>query len=211
MLHTAIMTAAPHQRTAAVDEERARVRQWLTDLQARFGVTPVDIEKATGVSRATIYRWLDPRGGLVASRSRLAMIGRAYGVALPGEAAEAAVPEGFRDGEDAVPWDAGPAGAPENPNRFRYVVRSRVLELSGLLPGDILTVDMAEAPRPGDIVLAQLYDADGRGAKTRLRRYDPPFLLAHGMDTAAERPLSLYDGLVRVAGVVIESHRRMRG
>lgn len=80
------------------------------------------------------------------------------------------------------------------------------LNLSGVLPGDIVISDLSHAPREGQLVVAQAY-AQG-GAKTLVRKYAPPLLVPHSTN-AAHAPLNIDDDDVRVVSPVLKLVRVM--
>ncbi|RWN20376.1 MAG: helix-turn-helix domain-containing protein [Mesorhizobium sp.] len=84
--------------------------------------------------------------------------------------------------------------------RDPWVMRSRMLEMSGILPGDILIVDLNLQPRPKDIVCAQMYQWPLMKAETVFRVYEPPYLLTNSGSTS--RPVPVDDQDVIIRGVV---------
>lgn len=90
-----------------------------------------------------------------------------------------------------------------------WQVRNNALILEGYREGDFLLVDHNAAPRAraGEVVVAQVYDHQGGGATTLLRRYEPPVLVGCGFDPD-ERTVHVVDGKnVAIRGVVIASWR----
>lgn len=69
---------------------------------------------------------------------------------------------------------------------YALEVRDDSMNLSGILPGDIVISELDRTCKAGQIVVAQHYQ--GRGAKTVIRTYEPPLLLPHSTD-AAFKPL----------------------
>jgi SOS-response transcriptional repressor LexA len=130
-----------------------------------------------------------------------------------------AVTPGFSE-SDAAPWVPGPepAGAREvstvaqalggnRPGIDVWRVKGQVMALSGLLSGDFMLVDthQAERVKPGDLVVAQVYNP--RGATTVLRRYEPPVLVAASCDPTDGR-VHIVDGInVVIRGKVVASWR----
>ena len=90
-------------------------------------------------------------------------------------------------------------------------VRGSAMALAGLLDGDFILVDsqQAERVRPGDIVIAQVYNPSG--ATTVLRCFEPPVLLSASADPA-ERKVHVVDGVnVLIRGKVTASWRGFDG
>lgn len=101
--------------------------------------------------------------------------------------AEIVIP-GFSEG-DATPWepkqseDRKPQSVAEifgaRPGVDVWRLSSRSMAGSGYLPGDYILVDThaADKSKPGDVVLAQVYNRNGT-ARTVLRRWMPPVLIS---------------------------------
>lgn len=117
---------------------------------------------------------------------------------------------------EAVPYQAEPgdaaiiqALAPDARRADLWEMRSRALNLAGILPGDIMIVDLAPfIAAADDIVCAQRYRPGGE-AETVFRIFDPPYLVAVSNDTDFRKPL-LIDDHVSIMGRVLASFRRHR-
>lgn len=82
-------------------------------------------------------------------------------------------------------------------------VTSRALELDGILPGDIVFIERnGERARPGDIVLVEVQNHAQSPKSTIIRRYDPPVVTPHTMDTSIKRAHIVDDTSVVIAGKV---------
>lgn len=129
-----------------------------------------------------------------------------------------ALPPGLSEG-DAAPFTYAPSMPEvarhreiartmgERPGVDVWRVKGRAMMLAGLIEGDFILVDThaAERVRPGDIVIAQVYNP--RGAITVLRRFEPPVLVAASPDPADAR-VHVVDGEnVVIRGKVIASWR----
>lgn len=121
--------------------------------------------------------------------------------------------------EDAEPYEANVnervAFAPrrgENIDPWR--VRTAALDQIGIMPGDIVLVDLSsdavEQVKPLQAVIAQRYYGEDLGkAETMLRQFIPPAMLVTNSETMREMPLSLTDDDVHIKGVIIAIHRPM--
>lgn len=69
---------------------------------------------------------------------------------------------------------------------YALEVRDDSMNLSGILPGDIVISELDRPCKAGQMVVAQHYQ--GRGAKTVIRKYEPPLLLPHSTN-ASFKPL----------------------
>jgi transcriptional regulator with XRE-family HTH domain len=93
------------------------------------------------------------------------------------------------------------ASADYSAKAYALEVRDDSMNLIGILPGDIIISEMERPCKTGQIVVAQHYQ--GRGAKTIIRQYDPPFLLPRSM-TQTFKPLNLEDGHARLVSPVVK-------
>ena len=122
---------------------------------------------------------------------------------------------GFSDG-DAMPWigkgeatsDIGLALG-QRPGIDIWRVQGRSMMLGGLLPDDFILVDTfkSELVRPGDVVIAQIYDWQTGSARTVLRRFEPPVLVAASPDTDDARVHVVDGNNVAIKGKVVASWR----
>ena len=82
-----------------------------------------------------------------------------------------------------------------------FEVGDNSMSLAGMMEGDIVIADMQANVKSGDLVVVQHYQ--GGGARTLIRRYHPPLLMAYSSDGATE-PLSEHDEQVRIVSPVIK-------
>lgn len=94
--------------------------------------------------------------------------------------------------------------------RDPWVMRSYALETSGIMPGDVLIVDLNLQAQPKDIVCAQLYQWSKMDAETVFRVYEPPYLLLNSARLGTARPIAVDGNDVVIRGVVDGVLRRMR-
>lgn len=87
-----------------------------------------------------------------------------------------------------------------SPKAYALEVPDDSMNLSGILPGDIVISELDRACTPGQIVIVQHYQ--GRGAKTIIRMYEPPLLIAHSTSSSF-KPLSLDRDNVRLVSPLI--------
>lgn len=92
------------------------------------------------------------------------------------------------------------------PNTIALEVKDRSLDLSGVMPGDVVIVEMGRPAKPDDVVVVQYYMNDT--AQTILRKYQPPFLLPHSSQMDMER-LHEARETVRIVGPVVRLVRMM--
>lgn len=89
---------------------------------------------------------------------------------------------------------------PFGPQAFALEVKDDSLNLAGILPGDITVCDMGRECKAGETVVVQHYQRVG--AKTLLRKYQPPLLLPHSTNSA-HAPLREDDRNVRMVCPVV--------
>lgn len=68
----------------------------------------------------------------------------------------------------------------DRPGIDTWTIRSDAMNAMGMLAGDFILVDTRQADncKPGDVVIAQVYDWQTGSAITVVRRYEPPVLVA---------------------------------
>lgn len=209
--HLARSTAKSNTREAI----RRAQRQWLEAAVRTRGESASQIAKAAGVSDTTVTRFLNnPNYSGVLTPLTVQRISDYTGLAGPGveESAERSV-RAFR--EEATPYQAetGDSHAAAvtallagRAHAYAMVMRSTVLELAGVRPGDIMIIDPLVTPADGDVVCAQL--EDGLGATTVFRLFQMPNLVGATFDPRAVRPESVNGTTRRIVGVMTDLIRR---
>ncbi len=184
--------------------------QWFKQQQKRAGLTSFDLGDAIGRDRSVISKILNGYQRMTLDQARI--LADRLGVPLPlmleksgladAPTAQQLAP-GFSE-SDAAPYTPQPANEQrerqiatvmgQRPGVDVWRVKSRALALAGVLEGDFILVDThaAERVRPGDVVIAQIYNP--RGATTVLRRFEPPVLVAASADPADAR-VHVVDGV----------------
>jgi transcriptional regulator with XRE-family HTH domain len=204
---------APGARSRQRDRTRERVRAFIDAITAKTGDKIPTIADRSGVSRSTIYRWLEQEGSTNSTLDKLQQIADAYNLDNPfssgvlQSAANALTVGG--EGE-ALPYQGEMVSHALGilaPDQSFWKISSRALELAGYLPGDILKLDASLAPRPGDVVVAQIYDSRG-DAETVIRIFSEPYLIARTLDpNLADNPILVRPRDVKIVGVAIASLR----
>lgn len=210
----------PATTNADGEQTTARLhRDWLRRLPEWTGKSRGKIADETGIARTTLADPLkkDDPGISTLSARTIDKIVRAYGVPAPSSAADMMAPKVPRGlGEDAAPYDASDAGEVAAAVRAlksgsntidAWTLKTRALELEGYLPGDVVLVDLAAAPQPGDAVCAQVYDWQRMKAETVMRIYESAgavtLLLARSLDPQLHKPLVVDNERVIVKGVIL--------
>lgn len=186
-----------------MQDEATLIRHWLTDVMRRTGLKPTPLARRAGLAPSTLIRALDSDNPSLLERRSITKIVQTFGVPEPGRGTAT----GFF-AEDLLPCDhiAPSEGSDLTANQYLRLVGTRVLDLAGYLPGDLLTLDMSARPIEGDAVDAQVYDRTG--AETLLRYYDPPYLVTRTtQDALAAKPMLVDGERVRIAAIVVKSQR----
>lgn len=205
-----------------MDLTRDGVRAWLHDVLARTGDTATSLARKAGIAQTTLTRFLNDPDGPMLSLRTVSKISHVVGSA----------PTGF----EPPPPDIRPAASGLGEEEARgldlddprlsahlraalevlvrgrnaadvWELRSYALVHAGFLPGDLLVVDLGVVPKAGDIVCAQHYAWASGSAETIFRLYEPPYLVAAGLDKELRRPLVVDGERVIVKGKVTERVR----
>lgn len=88
-----------------------------------------------------------------------------------------------------------------SPKAYALQMQDDSLNLQGILEGDFMISELDRPCKSGQIVIAQHYQ--GRGAKTIIRKFEAPLLLAHST-TPGYTPLSTEHDEVRLVSPVLK-------
>jgi hypothetical protein len=197
-----------------VENVRRKQVAWIEAILRIKAWKPYRLASEADISHATLSKFLnDPAGAAQLNSYSVEKIAAAAGMP-PYITVAPQLQRGFAETE-AEPYVA----EPEDPLQAAiaaiiagrngidpWVMKSRALEAAGILPGDIMIVDLNAGPVDGRPVCAQLYDRQGR-AETVFRLYEKPFLVAASHDAALRRPVLIDDERVIIRGTVIASLR----
>lgn len=198
-------------------ELQATHRAWLVDLQKWTGKKLSPIAKGAGLNGTTLTRLAnDPEYAGALSQDVIDAIVTRYRVPPPGSVAGDAE-AGFGEAEQ-IPFAEAEADVRPIIEALRagrdsvtaWRLKSRALELAGILPGDVLAVDLDLSPADGDVVCVQVYDYDRGSAETVFRIYERGILLAASSDPQHRGVYDERDSAVGVMGVVVGSARPWR-
>lgn len=205
-----------------MDLTRDGVRAWLRDVLARTGDTATSLARKAGIAQTTLTRFLnDPDGPMLTLRT-VSKISHVVGSAPTGfeppppdiRPVAGGLAEDEARGIDLDDDRLSPhlRAALEVLVRGRnaadvWELRSYALVHAGYLPGDLLVVDLGIAPKAGNVVCAQHYAWASASAETIFRIFEPPYLIAAGIDRELRRPLVVDGERVIIKGVVTEMIR----
>lgn len=185
---------------------------WINAVREYLGVSLTELARRAKIAPSTLQRPVnDPAyNGMISGRTMAAVADVAglrpleYPSRMRGLAEADAIPFSYDDRNDAA----------DNLNRAvrelvkgrngrdAWVMKSYALELAGVMPGDVMIVDMNVTPRARDIVCAQIYDWSGMKSETVFRLYEAPYLLTHSLRANVERPVAVDNATVIIKGVV---------
>ncbi len=197
--------------------------KWFKAQQKKAGVTAEDIAQIRGRSRVNVSHILNGRQRMSLDWANafaqalghpVATILEKAGVMDASSAQQ--ISPGFAESDAApfipkgpearsVPTIAEAFGAKPGVDIWKITTAS--MALAGYLPGDYMLVDthQAERVKAGDVVVAQVYSP--RGAKTVLRRWMPPVLIAAAAPTEDEPVYVVDNDNVAIRGKVVASWR----
>ncbi|MGI2031968.1 LexA family protein [Rhizobium panacihumi] len=179
---------------------------WVASILASKHWTPHRLAVEAGLSPSALNKFLkDPTGTRTLNSYSVEKLVAASGMALDGMIATPP-----RQGVDAE------AKLVPAPDRFKdmgnvvsfWEVCTRALELVGYVPGDILVVDESLDARPGDIIVAKVFDRSGN-SEFIVRIYEQSYLRAATTDPDVMVPI-LMSKDVQICGVMVHSVRNRR-
>jgi transcriptional regulator with XRE-family HTH domain len=117
--------------------------------------------------------------------------------------------------EEATPFQpeegSFEAHFPLKPTQSWYRIADSRLEEIGLMPGDAVVIDIGKEAMSGlaigDVVIANLYSADGKSAETIVRQWLPPYLLTTNSRKRNLPPLNIEHDNVSLLGVIVFPRR----
>ncbi|MBE0702071.1 MAG: helix-turn-helix domain-containing protein [Afipia sp.] len=189
-------------------------KEWIRAVARHMNLSLSDLALKSGLAASTVTRYVNDASGRIGITKRtLDAISDFTGIpqhVIPGERRLT----GFGE-PDAIPFDNDnepqPDWVKQAVARFReesaslvpWIMKGWALDQVGVLPGDILLIDLNLRPKNGDIVCAQITDWATGSAETVFRRFDPPFLTAHSGKLGPQKPELIDDDRVKVRGVMV--------
>lgn len=190
-------------------------RDWLRRLPILTGKSHTAMAAEIGIAVTTLTKPIRPDdpGTSTPNQRTIDRIVARYHVAPPDFGSQRGPLRAFA--ADAEPYqqdhDTALAGAVRSLIDGRttvspWILKSRAIELIGYLPGDVVLVDAAPLPHPGDAVCAQTNIDFRRGtAETAMRIYERVrssyVLVASSMDPRFRAPIAV-DDRVEIKGVI---------
>lgn len=202
----------------AMDPVKKEQIEWVRAVMGYLGVPSANqLAELAGVNPANIQRPLSAnfKGKFgAATIARIAAAANLRPMEFPSRPAGLDEPEAapyvFAADQDAIEsnFDRAIRELTRGRNgREPWTMRSYALEMSGVLPNDVLIVDLNLQPKPKDIVCAHIFGRNG-GAETVFRIYEPPYLMTNSMRYGIQKPVPVDGADVVIQGVVDGIFRR---
>ncbi|MBS1180416.1 MAG: helix-turn-helix protein [Proteobacteria bacterium] len=190
----------------------ARQLAYVRAVLARTGETEYSLAKKASLDHTTLLGFStqeEPRRRL--RRRTIDLIQKATGIPFEGGAEpEISVDVGPTDPVSISVDNEAPALkhailslCQNRKNAHPWLLRGGELADFGYFAGDIVVVDLDEAPRDGDVVCAQVHDFQMLRARTVFRFYDGGYLLTGSVAPELRLPIPITDRQVAIMGVVV--------
>lgn len=188
------------------------LRRWLDSVRGATGWSFERIAREADVSPTTLTRFMKPDYPHLLGLDTIRKISTITRIAAPIELG-VELPTGFAEAE-LRHWTPAPEtlneASPPASGVDWWEVRSYLLDLEGLLPGDKIAVDLNRQAQPGDIVMAQVERQGGRDVETVLRKYEPPMLTCRTTQRDYPGPEFVDGARVIIMGVAVSLRREMQ-
>ena len=194
----------------------------LKKLLGKHGLTQTDLAHLLNRDKAVITNLFQGKRQLKADEA--AVIASHLGITVADVMGiqEKGKTKGFSESPMLIPFQQEPDKVKKHPNVVRkngrfYLEAADIvthskdsyaieviddsMNMSGIFAGDIVISDLARMCRAGQVVIGQHYK--GRGAKTVIRKFEPPFLLPHST-SPSYKPFSLDSGEARAVSPVLK-------
>ncbi|MGV8995948.1 MAG: hypothetical protein ACOH12_03265 [Parvibaculaceae bacterium] len=198
------------------DAFKKTLRLWLDGVRKATGWSFERIAREAEVSPTTLTRFMKPDYPHLLGLDTIRKISATTRIAAPSELGVELAPAstgGFAESElkhwTPAPSDLNDAATPAGVDWWE--VRSYLLDLEGLLPGDKIAVDLNRQAQSGDIVMAQVESQGGRDVETVLRKYEPPMLMCRTTQRDYPAPEFVDGTRIIIMGVAVSLRREMRG
>lgn len=210
------------------DRATARIhRDWLRSLPTVLGMPLSQIAKETKIASSTLYRPLKEgeHGVSTLHANTIAKIVEHTGAPFPAENGLRSVgrrpPRGTA--QDAVPYSVEPgdevdlalkAFSHKEVVLAPYTLRTRAVELAGAMPGDVLLLNKATTPTPGDLVMADVRgfrSTDECLVRVFERAAPVDLLVTRSLDPGLQAPLVVDGERVVLRGVFLPHRFRVIG
>ncbi|MDO8423705.1 MAG: hypothetical protein Q7S99_16245 [Parvibaculum sp.] len=198
--------------TGDKDALKATLRDWLDGVRKATGWSFERIAREADVSPTTLTRFMKPDYPNLLGLDTIRKIAAATHISAPGDLGIEMAPTGFSESE-LKHWTPAPNALQDalTSGVDWWEVRSYLLDLEGLLPGDKIAIDLNHQAQPGDIVMAQVESKGGQDVETVLRKYEPPMLTCRTTQRDYPGPEFVDGSRVIIMGVAVSMRREMRG
>ena len=194
-------------------------KRWIAAIAQHLQLSASELARRAGLATSTITRYLNDQTGAIGISQRSLDAISQYSGFLPHQMPGAARAHGFSEPE-AVPysydatevrpeWLDGAVAAVigDATHKAAWVMKSSALDMIGIMPRDIMVIDMNRSPSAKDIVCVQITDFATGSAETLFRYYDAPFAVARSAKLGHIKPLLVDNEAIQIRGVVVASFR----
>jgi transcriptional regulator with XRE-family HTH domain len=186
--------------------QKTEIAAWITTSIKAKGLNQSRVAVAIGVSKATMSRWCNPNDPTMPLWENVSSLSAVLGSSPPGWSAPAGSYLGFDEHGVAALADDGPPEA-WNGNITQWRVKDSSMQTKGYMIGDDVKADARIAPVDGDVVVANLYNMQGK-ARTALRVFKSPHYLIPATADASSLEVHEVGKTAAIFGVVFTSTRR---
>jgi transcriptional regulator with XRE-family HTH domain len=190
--------------------DQRETKDWLKAMARHMGLSLSQLAVNSGMAASTVTRFVNDESNVTSiTQSKLEQVARYTGfrphqmpgLGRPGFAEPDAVPFDKDDGDHPEWIRAAVAAARQGKNGVdAWVMKGGALDGIGILPGDVVIIDLNMRPKANDVVVAQVVDYSTGSAETVMRVYQPPFVVAHSMRLGPIRPEQVDEERVSIAG-----------
>lgn len=191
--------------------DQRETKEWIRSVARHMNLSPSQLALSSGMAASTLTRFLNDLTNTVGiTQSSLEKVAKYSGFRphqMPGRArAGMAEPDTVPLQHETTEWpnwiSAAVQAAKAGKNGVEaWVMKGAALDGIGVMPGDIVLIDLNARPSTGDVVLAQLLDFATGTAETVMRLYQAPFITTHSLRLGPGRPEHVDEERVTIAGV----------
>ena len=194
-------------------------KRWIAAIAQHLQLSASELARRAGLATSTITRYLNDKSGTIGISQRSLDAISDYSGFLPhqmpgatrvhGFSEPEAVPFSYEGGEARPAWldKAVAAVIGDTTHRVAWVMKSSALDMIGIMPRDIMVIDLNRAPTAKDVVCVQITDFATGSAETLFRYYDAPFAVARSAKLGHIKPLLVDNEAIQIRGVVVATFR----
>lgn len=202
---------------ARMEPSQRETKEWLKAVAKHLNLSPSQLALASGLAASTVTRFTnDMSGKATITQASLEKISQYSGFRpgqLPGRSrGNTVAPDTVPLHEDANVYPKWVLTAIDAAKGGRngveaWVMKGAALDGIGVMPGDIIIIDMNARAKTGDVVLATVIDPMAGSTEAVMRLYQKPFITTHSLRLGPGRPEHVDDDRISIVGVMIATIR----